>query len=61
MKITIEDTSLGIKVTSEPNMTCKNITIYHESNYKLGMYDNRYMRALQDHITRTGGKTNYES
>ena len=60
MKITIEDTELGIKVTSEPNITCKNMTYYHESNYGLGLYDNRYMRALQDHLTRTERRNNYE-
>ena len=54
MKIIIEDISSGIKVTSEPNITCRNITIYKEPNIKLGLYDNKYLQALYDHFVKIG-------
>lgn len=52
MKIIIEDISSGIKVTSEPNITCRNITIYKEPNNKLELYDNKYLQALHDHFIK---------
>lgn len=54
MKIIIEDIDSGIKVTSEPNITCRNITIYKEPNNKLGLYDNKYLQALHDHFIKIG-------
>ena len=54
MKIIIEDISSGIKVTSEPNITCRNITIYKDPNNKLGLYDNKYLQALHDHFIKIG-------
>jgi hypothetical protein len=54
MKIIIEDIDSGIKVTSEPNITCRNITIYKEPNNKLGSYDNKYLQALHDHFIKIG-------
>lgn len=52
MKIIIEDISSGIKVTSEPNITSRFITVYKEPNNKLGLYDNKYLQALHDHFAK---------
>lgn len=54
MKIIIEDISSGIKVTSEPNITCRFITVYREPNNKLGLYNNKYLQALHDHFAKIG-------
>lgn len=54
MKIIIEDIGSEIKVTSEPNITCRNITIYKEPNTKLGLYNNKYLQALHDHFVKIG-------
>ena len=52
MKIIIEDIdSENIKVISESNITCKNITIYQNKN-KLELYSNKYLQALYDHFTK---------